>query len=225
MKTLLKSAVAITGSSFSAHAATIIFDTEDFETSGDLGIWENATNQYQSNGLGAGNVLFDQTGTQADPFVATNFSGGAIRIRSSTGSLVLADPLPLATLGAIAVTITYDLRENTAGYMSVVQYSSDGEFQFDGDGDDTVTLASYDGNGTVDGTGANGEWRRYSHVISTGLTDTFQFRLGMGARGSGSNPTFHAWDNLVVSYEIIPEPSTALLGGIGGLFLLRRRRK
>jgi hypothetical protein len=205
--------VGLFGMASTANAAMIVFDTQNWNTTDDYGIYENATNQYRSNGLGSDNILWDQVGPD---------SSEAIRIRSSTGSLVLKDPLPLATLNAESVTITYDIKEHTAGYLSVVQYSADGQFQFDGDGDDTVTLATYTGAGTLD-TWVTG----VSHTISdpAAMTDTFQLRFGKPSSGQGSNSTYHAWDNFVISY-VVPEPHSLVLlsAAMMGLAMIRRRK-
>ncbi len=48
--------------------------------------------------------------------------------------------------------------------------------------------------------------------------------IGLGSGGRTGAAGFTAFDNLSVTGTLIPEPTTALLGGIGFLFLLRRRR-
>src|SRR5690606_28540834 len=54
----------------------------------------------------------------------------------------------------------------------------------------------------------------------------FSIALGRGA-DLGANPVFVLYDNIsldVSVVSVVPEPSAALLGGIGALALLRRRR-
>ncbi|MEP4077249.1 PEP-CTERM sorting domain-containing protein [Haloferula sp.] len=59
----------------------------------------------------------------------------------------------------------------------------------------------------------------------TGLTngETIEFRITFGDNVSADN-RIHRVDNIVLNGDVVPEPSTALLGGLGLLALLRRRR-
>lgn len=50
----------------------------------------------------------------------------------------------------------------------------------------------------------------------------FTLALGRGANVGG--PTFILYDNVSLDVSVVPEPSVALLGGLGTLCLLRRRR-
>ncbi len=69
----------------------------------------------------------------------------------------------------------------------------------------------------------------YNHVINlSGLTNlngtsiTFTLTDTTGNENNNFNRTF--FDNVTVTGTVIPEPSTALLGGLSSLLLLRRRR-
>lgn len=98
-------------------------------------------------------------------------------------------------------------------------------------GDFTVTLLAINGGGgetalassniTFSGSefqaGLDGAFE-LSHVVAGNAGDRLAFRIQEG--GSGTLHT--VFDNLVL--DVVPEPSVALLGGLGALLLLRRRR-
>lgn len=94
-------------------------------------------------------------------------------------------------------------------------------------------LADADGLGTSNFTLANGT-NGHDIALSSFLTDT-TLAAGESAvftwtHGAAQDPapvsgnTALRMDNFAISGEIIPEPSAALLGGLGMLALLRRRR-
>ena len=59
-----------------------------------------------------------------------------------------------------------------------------------------------------------------------GLSSPIEFRIYFYDSVTGSSPTqpIHRVDNFTLNGAVIPEPSAALLGGLGLLALLRRRR-
>lgn len=83
---------------------------------------------------------------------------------------------------------------------------------------DTVNLAS--GHGFA---GTNWNTTPYSLVVTP--TTNAGERLAIEINNGGATTVGGAYiDNLTLSVEAIPEPSAALLGGLGLLALLRRRR-
>lgn len=72
-----------------------------------------------------------------------------------------------------------------------------------------------------------GAWETMSFDVSslTGVASSTSFRIYLGADGTGSANGVNV-DNLILSGNLtaIPESSAALLGGLGVLLLLRRRR-
>jgi hypothetical protein len=60
--------------------------------------------------------------------------------------------------------------------------------------------------------------KSFSTTISVGMGDIIDFAVGYG-----SNQTYHC-DSTALSATIVPEPTTVLLFGLGGLMVMRRRR-
>lgn len=84
---------------------------------------------------------------------------------------------------------------------------------------------------TIDGNSNLNLWIAKSYTLVNGVgttfTDTSYFRIrklrpNPAGTNAGANSTFHVYDNILIS--AVPEPSAALLGGLGLLALLRRRR-
>tara|TARA_B110000908_G_C10138523_1_gene395632 strand:- start:251 stop:946 length:696 start_codon:yes stop_codon:yes gene_type:complete len=211
----------------SASAASVY--TEDWEytkTSSDInvdstlhssvGYGLNNNNPTIALGAGAGgNVLLDQGGF-GGVYGAAGNAGAAIRIRSSNGALLNRTALSLAS--ATSVTFSFDLKQNTANYHHVVEYSGTEDFS-------SIVLLD-----TIDGDTNLGLWIAKSYTLTTGLTDDAFFRIrklrpSPSGTNGGSNGTSHSYDNLLVETTVVPEPSSAALLGLGGLALMMRRRK
>ena len=73
--------------------------------------------------------------------------------------------------------------------------------------------------------GKNG-WKIFGTTGAVSGLENLQIDQGnfSEARSSASFSLFEADDGIYLNYSIIPEPSAMLLGGLGALFLLRRRR-
>jgi len=82
------------------------------------------------------------------------------------------------------------------------------------------------------GDAAQGTWtlRTWTYTITQSIRDTAiadnwgAVELGLGIIGGGGGDQQVAFDNVSLVYTPIPEPRAALLGGLGLLALLRRRR-
>lgn len=80
---------------------------------------------------------------------------------------------------------------------------------------------------TLSGTGAqltNNEFKDFTFSYTATGAETGNLRIAMWAENSAGG-THVAFDNVRLSLSVIPEPSAALLGGIGCLLLLRRRSR
>ncbi|MGA0899005.1 MAG: PEP-CTERM sorting domain-containing protein [Luteolibacter sp.] len=63
-----------------------------------------------------------------------------------------------------------------------------------------------------------------SSLSSLGAGSSIEFRLYFSDNANNTSPIFRV-DNVTVNGTVVPEPSSALLGGLGALLLLRRRRQ
>ncbi len=228
----------------SAQAATILL-SESWETTGmtdtDIsgavnapltgwaGFGLNNNNITMLLTPSGGNVIRDQGGFGGTYGVATN-AGKAVRVRSSNGAMLNETPLLLATLAMNSVSFSFDIKQVTANYVHVVEFSNNIGFLTSGTtGGKTnavLTLDTFNGNTPAD----VGVWRPESYTIADttiGFTDQSYFRIrkllpNPGGTTAGANGTFHTYDNLLIT--AVPEPTSALLGSLGVLALLRRRR-
>lgn len=181
--------------------------------------WKDVTSQFNALSVSTGaNARSDQLGF-GGTYGSADTAGVGVRVRSSTGAMTLDNAMQLTTLAQPQVTITFDLRENSANYFLALQYSSDAAFTT------PITIATFDGNTPAD----LGVWRFKSYTITNGEGGVvfsndayFMIRKVSGSGVTGANSTFHTFDNIVIT--AIPEPSAALLGGLGLLALLLRRR-
>jgi hypothetical protein len=100
------------------------------------------------------------------------------------------------------------------------------------DVDDTAMGYGDDGNFNVlRPSGNNFSWNRYVNddldgTEGQGLSGTVYFRVyaGGGKQNNDSDDTFYL-DNITVRGDVVPEPATMAMLGIGGLAALLRRRK
>jgi len=149
-----------------------------------------------------GNVRNDQSGF-GGTYGSSDNAGTGVRVRSSNGAMLNKNALQLVSLGATSVTLSFDLKQVTANYVHVVEYSTDVGFT------SPVLLD------TIDGLGILGNWEAKSYTLVNGVdttfTDDFYFRIRKlrpnpaGTTG-GSNPTYHIYDNVKI----------ALSGGTAG---------
>ncbi|MFK7912201.1 MAG: PEP-CTERM sorting domain-containing protein [Akkermansiaceae bacterium] len=216
----------------SASAATVTLISEDWDdvgwTNGDISTVGNdplsdfvgygLNNNNPTTLLGAGtggNVRRDVAGFDG-VYGSGGFAGSAVRVRSSNGAMLNENPLALAS--ATSVTMSFDLYQQTANYHQVVEYSSDQAFT------SPVLLD------TITGDSDFNVWIAKSYTVTTGLTDDAYFRIrklrpSPSGTNGGANGTYHRYDNILITAEVVPEPSSAALLGLGGLALILRRRK
>lgn len=231
----------------SAGAATITILSENWETPGmanaDI---SNATNAPLTGWAGfglnsdnptmllvpsGGNVIRDQPGF-GGTYGSNANAGSAVRVRSSNGAMLNELGLQLDTLNLATVTLSFDLKQVTANYVQVIEFSNNIGFLNTGDTggiDNKVVLLD-----TITGLGTLGLWEAKSYTVTdsvaTPFTDASYFRIrklrpNPAGTTAGANGTFHVYDNLVISGEEVPEPGTLALIGLGGLMVTRRRRQ
>ncbi len=217
IKHLLLPVIALYMTAASSHAATILVSST-FE--GSLGAWTAS----------GGASLY--TFSSGSNFASTG--NGAANLPKSGGTITLTDALPLNTQLYTSVTIgfNYEWLNGTTTRFLEIQYAADGST--------FTTLARLSsGNG---GTGGNPGSLSITllegtdHTISgsgtiqntsflPSFTDTAKFRFVDNA-SAGADVRVFVDDILITGSPdfMIPEPSSALLGGLGLLCLLRRRR-
>ncbi len=211
---LLVSSIALFIQNESAHAATILVSST-FE--GSLGAWTTST----------GAALYTYS-------TGTNYASGgtgAANLPKVGGTITLTDALLLNTQAYTSLTITFNfvwLNGASTRNMNVL-YASDGtNFMNLGSintnnganatvGSSSITMTEGVGHTVSNMTIANGT---FDHVF----TDTAKFRFTDNASAAADVRVFI--DNIVISGSptYVPEPGSALLGGLGLLALLRRRR-
>ena len=201
-------------------AATILL-SDDFETN--LGNWS-------ANGANATYYSYS-TGTN---YASTG--NGAARISGPGGAelgpsyIQLTSALAVSSGGYTDLTISFNdkFQNGSTTRRPSVSYSVDG-------GSNWVFLGSWDsGESGADNVLRSssialtpgsapvftGSWNTKSTANVLSFTDNVTFRLG--AMGSNTGH-FVYFDDIVISSSI-PEPHTALMGSLGLLLLLRRRR-
>lgn len=196
-----------------AHAQTILLfeDWQDEGWSGtDINSVDNAplsdfvgyglNNNNPTTLLGAGtggNVLRDQGGF-GGTYGASDNSGNAVRVRSSNGAMLNENPLQLSTLGASTVTFSFDVKQLTANYVQVVEFSTDQAFTA------PILLDTIDGNTDF------GVWILKTYTLVNGVDATFtddayfrirKLRPSPAGTNGGANSTFHAYDNLKIEID------------------------
>ena len=207
-----------------------INSTTNAPLTGWAGVSLNSTNPTMLDVPGGGNVLRDQSGFGG--VYGTNQNAGlGVRVRSSNGAMLNKEALQLSTLGVSAVALSFDLKQIVPNLIHVVEFSNNIGFLTSG------TTGGKDNNvlllDTIDGNTDLALWVAKSYSLQNGVdigfTDQSYFRirkLRPSPEGTvlGTNGTFHVYDNLLITATPVPESSTALLGGLGMLLVLRRRR-
>ncbi|RYD22077.1 MAG: hypothetical protein EOP88_09300 [Verrucomicrobiaceae bacterium] len=173
----------------------------------------------------------DASGGSTDPAAGDDSGWGVLNFGAgnlSSGAQFLVD-----TTGYESITISYDVRHsNTSSRYQAIQYTLNGS---------SWTTLSYVATAAGD-IWNNGRSINFSAITGANNNPNFGVRIlsafestanaGVGANAfvaantgstyaSGGNWRF---DMVTVSGTVIPEPSAALLGGLGALALLRRRR-
>lgn len=153
------------------------------------------------DGEGAGlPIVITWTGISITGETGLSFSGDFAEFFDTPGDIDNSDFL----------TVEYQI--DGGGFQNLI------DFRNDGSGFNTNFQQDTDFNGTGDGTTLTGAAQNFTASIS-GTGSALDLRMSVSVDSGDED---FAVDNFAVSS--IPEPSSALLGGLGVLALLRRRR-
>ena len=199
------------------HATTILVNN-NFE-SGDLGSFTNTGTTNATNVADSG---FQGSGSRAVFFT------------DNTTTLTLTSALNFATLDATSFTVSFNGRWNGGSSTNRVW------LDFSNDGGATWMVL---GNVQNSSPYTNAPYPFVSVTVTEGTagdagqTETTSFRNVNGNQYNGNPFTDNVLfqfrsttgndfylDDVLISVTVVPEPSVALLGGLGLLALLRRRR-
>ena len=184
------------------------------------------TSTYSVTGTGS---TLGGTGRIAVTGTVTVGSGAILAPGASIGTLTLdgvnnaGAVLSMATDSKFAFTLAGN--GGTPDQLDFWNYAS-GDLALNSNVIDLTLLgAQTGGTYTVD------LFRFFSDGGTTSTTHAFNSGLTIGTLGAGIDSAFIDWDGslndnktIALTYTVIPEPGAAVLGGIGILLLLRRRR-
>ena len=179
-------------------------------TAGNFGASITDTNQGFSAG---GNVFLRSLVTGADQTAAL--------ADDNYFSVTISATNPGETLNLTSLTLDYAVQNDNASSFSGAVYL---QSTVGGTGTGNPVIA---GTGTTDTQNSSGfSFAQATFDLSAagfqGLTSiTFQFRFSDTADVTGD---LNRMDNVTINGSVVPEPSSALIGGLGVLVLLRRRR-
>lgn len=209
--------ISIFGAScFSGYSATTLVSS-DFE--GSLGAWSTST----------GASLY--TYTTGSNYASTG--NGAANLPKASGTITLTNPLLLDTQLYTTVTLSFNyewLNGTTTRFLNI-DYAADGS-SF------TTLVRVSSGNGGTGGTpgslsitlsegtdhSISGSGAIQNTAFLPAFLDTAKFRF-MDTASAGADVRVYVDDIVITgSPTFVPEPAAALLGSLGLLAMLRRRR-
>jgi hypothetical protein len=193
--TITLAALAAFALAGSAHAATIAWSGSAFLTNG-TSPWALLTGQFDTTGT---QILAENSGGGAVPFDGINFTAPTIGFGNTFSGYHSGSPVTLASTGTWSNSAgTVNLTGLTSGYTYRIQ-----ALVIDG--------RASDGIQTITG----------RTVLFDGTNQSFTIQTRNPANTLNTGGQLNA---LTLYQTAIPEPSTALLGGLGLLALLLRRR-
>jgi len=212
MKTSLF-ALALTAASVTSGNATTVIFAESF---GNVSTTTTFATHTTNNGFDNNSLSFSGNGDIRSTAVSTGYTGASgnanVWLTNSGSSTLVVSGISTLGFNPGTVSISFGaLKTTIASDMSelLFEYSSDGA---------SWTTIAIPAQATGSGTAI---WRLVElNDTAMPITETLSLRWTNTASGSGT-PSFRIDD---VTLTAIPEPTTALLGGLGFLALLRRRR-
>ena len=213
LKTSMSLVAAMGSLALAADSANaIVIFTEDFEDS--LAPSDNLVNNWPSTDFSTVSNMFE----------------AGIDLASNTDGTTLGDHFGLSTNGGEATAdlgsaLSLTFADNTTYTLDFTHFGRDGL------GGDAVTATIMTAGGSILKTvtfalvdPGDLEIRTLSYSTSGGaeVSEGIQIRFAASTAGFGNQAGI---DNIVLDETAIPEPSAAALLGLGGLALIRRRRR
>lgn len=212
IKQLLLPVIALCMTAVSSHAATIIYNFNDTIAFGaNLGAGSAVTtNDFSVDGVTVSNW------TASSPVRSIGVQGGQVRAQKSADNDTHQFTITIPT------TTTIDFTTLSFSYGNVGGDTSPANFLVSSN----VIGGTFTNNPATHTAGEFSGSVTMSLGNFTGLTNrTVTFTLVDRAQGDNKNTTLYTFiDNVTLTGTAIPEPSSALIGGLGVLALLRRRR-
>lgn len=232
-KILVKSLLAVVvgaGMSFSAASAAIVFDAVPEDTTASInrtigsGVTVTGSNLNITipGGVATPNIYVDPTASPWDgnlynyiiASTSTNATGGGL------GNITYAAAAGdyFTNFDARLIGNNGQIGSNASNVLPL--------FTFEGS-TDGVNFSTINVTGTkitVAGGGSYNDWTRVSAVPTDTLPQFTHLRFGIDIKASGGASWHQQLGGVELEVAAIPEPSAALLGGLGMLLLLRRRR-
>ena len=217
IKSLLLPVIALCVTAVSSHAATIIFNFNNTIAYGsNLGAGSPVTtNDFSGDGVSVSNW------TASSPSRTIGVQGGQVRALKS------ADTDTHTFTITIPADVTLNISSLFFNYGSVGGDTSPANFLVT-----TNVVGSSFTNNPATHTAATGPAFVSNNSVTmatSGLTGisgrTVTFTFSDSSQGNNKTESIYSYiDNVTLTGTVIPEPSAALLGGLGMLALLRRRR-
>lgn len=233
MKTSLKTSFVLLSMALASHGATVILDSKN-----NVGLVTTASQAT----FGAQSFNLNVAGAGTNDTVAANLSAinsagvGQITLNSIT---FVRAPSGTATVGSLFVKI-YTGSADASGTPFAVSTNSidvngatalsDLTWTFGSPALSAATnyFAVFSTNGASNSTGTDGVGARIAAAnFGGGFLSTVYGGSDTSLRGFNSlNPPVgtNLDARFLVNFDVVPEPSSALLGGLGAICLLRRRR-
>lgn len=221
IKSLLLPVIALCMTAASSQAATIVFGFETTTTAmNGSNTGQTAIVPVSSNGFSGDGVTVSNW-TAVSPVGGIQSVGGQMRAlkKADTDTHTFTVTIP-AGLNISFTSLAFDYG-NVGGDTAPANFLVSSNFAGSTFTPNTATHTaaaniSASVNMVLGGTFAN--------ILSASPT-AITFTLADSAGGNNNSTSLYTWiDNVTLTGTVIPEPSSALLGGLGMLLLLRRRR-
>lgn len=204
----------------SAHAATISWSSSAFLTD-NTSPWAMVTGQFNTTGT---QILAENSGGGAVSFDGIDFTAPTVGVFDASFGGFYDSGSTLAATGTYKngnAVGTVNLTGLTSGYTYRIQ-----ALLFDGRTIYNGRTVLFDGvNQGVYANGVSGDWGDGLLATGTFVADASTQSFTVHAREAGGVLLAGGQLNALTLYQTaVPEPSAALLGGLGMLALLRRRR-